>query len=131
MAHNLKLAERIQAEFAGVPFVEKKMFGGVGFLSGGNTPALPGTAHGLLGKPGRCAPGASVGCGVHNEDLIVRVDPAKHEKLLRKPSAKVFDITGKPMKGWLMVEPEGSRTKKPLGTWVKEGIEFALTLTPK
>ena len=108
MAYSLKLAERIRSELKGVPFVEKKMFGGVGFLIGGN-----------------------MACGVYKEDLIVRVDPTNHEKLLKKPSAKVFDITGKPMKGWLMVEPDGCLTKKQLNTWVKEGIEFALTLPPK
>ena len=61
MAYNLKLAERIRSELGGIPFVEKKMFGGVGFLIHGNTPAL--------------APGASVACGVHKEDMVVRVDP--------------------------------------------------------
>lgn len=108
MAYNLKLAERIRAELGEIPVVEKKMFGGVGFLVHGN-----------------------MACGVHKEDLIVRVDPAKHEKLLKKPSAKVFDITGKPMKGWLMVEPHGCKTKKQLSSWVKEGVAFALTLPPK
>jgi len=108
MAYNLKLAERIRAELDGIPFVEKKMFGGVGFLVHGN-----------------------MTCGIHKEDLIVRVDPAKHEKLLKKPSAKVFDITGKPMKGWLMVGPEGCKTKKQLNAWVREGVKFVLTLPPK
>ena len=108
MAFNEKLAERIRVELEGMPFVEKKMFGGVGFLIHGN-----------------------MACGVHKEDMIVRVDPAKHEKLLKKASAKVFDITGKPMKGWLMVGPEGYKTKKQLSAWVKEGVEFALTLPAK
>ena len=108
MAYNLKLAERIRAELEGIPVVEKKMFGGVGFLVHGN-----------------------MACGVHKEDLIVRIDPTKQEKLLKRPSAKVFDITGKPMKGWLMVEPDGHKTKKQLSAWVKEGVEFALTLPPK
>ena len=108
MAYNMKLAERIRSELQGVPFLEKKMFGGVGFMVHGN-----------------------LACGVHKEDMILRVDPAKYEKLLKQPSAKVFDAMGKPMKGWLMVEPDGCRTKKQLSTWVKEGVEFALTLPPK
>ena len=108
MAYNLKLAERIRAELGGMPFVEKKMFGGVGFLIHGN-----------------------MACGVHKEDMIVRADPEKHEKLLQKSHAKPFDITGKPMKGWLLVESDGCKTSKQLNTWVKEGIEFALTLPPK
>jgi len=108
MAYNLKLAERIRSELGGVPFVEKKMFGGVGFLLGGN-----------------------MACGVHKEDLIVRVAPEKHDKLLKKTGAKVFDITGKPMKGWLLVDSDGCKTGKQLSAWVKEGVSFALTLPPK
>jgi TfoX/Sxy family transcriptional regulator of competence genes len=108
MAYNLKLTERMRSELAGIPVVEKKMFGGVGFLVHGN-----------------------MACGVHKENMIVRVDPEKHEKLLKKTGVKIFDITGKPMKGWLMVEPDGCKTKKQLSAWVKEGMEFALTLSPK
>ena len=52
MAYNLKLADRIRSELSGVPFVEKKMFGGLGFLLNGN-----------------------LACGVNKNDLIVRVDP--------------------------------------------------------
>lgn len=108
MAYNLKLAERIQSELVGVPFVEKKMFGGVGYLLHGN-----------------------MACGVNKDNLIVRVDPEKHNALLKKPNTKAFDLTGKPMKGWLVVEPEGCKTAKQLSAWVKEGVEFALTLPPK
>jgi TfoX/Sxy family transcriptional regulator of competence genes len=108
MAYNLKLAERIRAELGEIPVVEKKMFGGVGFLLDGN-----------------------MAVGVHKESMIVRIDPEKQDKLLKKPGAKIFDLTGKPMKGWLMVEPEGCKTKKQLSAWVKEGLEFALTLPAK
>jgi hypothetical protein len=117
MAYDLKLAERIRTQLEGLPFVEKKMFGGIGFLIGGNTPAL--------------APGASVACGVHKDDLVVRVDPERHATLLRKPHVHPFDLTGKPMKGWLLVEPAGCRTQRQLSAWVKEGVDFALTLPPK
>jgi TfoX/Sxy family transcriptional regulator of competence genes len=106
--YNAKLAERIRTELGEIPFVEKKMFGGVGFLLHGN-----------------------MAIGVHKENMIVRVDPEKHEKLIKKPYARAFDITGRPMKGWLMVELEGCRTAKQLSGWVKEGVEFALTLPPK
>ena len=117
MAYDFKLAERIRSALEGLPFVEKKMFGGVGFLLNGNTPAL--------------APGASVACGVHKEDLIVRVNPEKHRALLQKPNARPFDLTGKPMKGWLVIGSDGIKTAKRLSTWVKEGVDFALTLPPK
>jgi len=108
MAYNLKLADRIRSELSRVPFVEKKMFGGVGFLLNGN-----------------------MACGVNKNDLIVRVDPEKHSALLKKPYTKPFDMTGRPMKGWLVVEADGCKTDKQLSTWVKEGVEFALTLPTK
>jgi TfoX/Sxy family transcriptional regulator of competence genes len=108
MAYNLKLAERIRSQLDGVPFVEKKMFGGVGFLLNGN-----------------------MACGVNKDNLIVRVDPEKHVTLLKKPHVKPFDLTGKPMKGWLLVEADGVKTEKQLGAWVKDGVEFAATLPAK
>ena len=108
MAYNLNLAERIRSQLDGVPFVEKKMFGGVGFLLNGN-----------------------MACGVNKDNLIVRVDPEKHATLLKKPHTKPFDLTGKPMKGWLLVEANGVKTEKQLSAWVKEGVEFASTLPAK
>jgi TfoX/Sxy family transcriptional regulator of competence genes len=108
MAYNLKLAERIRSQLEGVPFVEKKMFGGVGFLLNGN-----------------------MTCGVNKDNLIVRVDPEKHVDLLKKPHTKPFDLTGKPMKGWLLVEADGVKTEKQLSAWVKDGVEFAATLPAK
>ena len=108
MAYNQKLAERIRSYLNGIPFVEKKMFGGVGFLLNGN-----------------------MACGVHKNDLVVRVDPERHSALLKKPHAKPFDLTGKPMAGWLLVEADGCKTDKQVGAWVREGIAFASTLPPK
>jgi len=70
-------------------------------------------------------------CGVNKDNMIVRVDPEKHSTLLKKPYAKTFDLTGKPMKGWLVVEADGVKTDKQLSAWVKVGVEFALTLPPK
>ena len=108
MAYNLKLAERLRSELSGIPMVEKKMFGGIGFLVNGN-----------------------MACGVNKDDLIVRVDPEKHNTLLKKAHVRPFDLTGRPMKGWLLVEPDGVKTEKQLSTWVKEGVDFASTLPPK
>lgn len=108
MAYDLELAERIRAQLQGIPFVEKKMFGGIGFLIGGN-----------------------MSCGVYKDDLIVRVEPEKHDALLKKPHAKPFDITGRPMKGWLLVEPDGVRMNKQLAAWIKESVEFTSSLPPK
>lgn len=108
MAYNLKLAERIRSELNGIHVVEKKMFGGIGFLLNGN-----------------------MACGVNKDDLILRVDPEKHNALLKKSHVRPFDMTGRPMKGWLLVEAEGCKTDKQLSTWVKEGLEFASSLPPK
>ena len=108
MAYDLTLAGRIRTHLEGIPVAEKRMFGGIGFLLHGN-----------------------MACGVYKNDLVVRVNPGKSNVLLKKPHAKPFDITGKPMKGWLLVEPEGVNTDKRLSAWVKEGIEFTATLPPK
>ena len=110
MAYNLKLAERIRAEVKGLPVIEKKMFGGVGYMLNGN-----------------------MACGILGEDMIVRVSIEEYEKLLKRAHVKIFTMKNgpRPMKGWLMVEPEGCKTAKQLSAWVKLGTEFAATLPPK
>ena len=109
MAYDKVLAQQVRTLFEGRPgFAEKKMFGGVCFLLRGN-----------------------MACGVLNEDLIVRVGPDSYEALLKLPETKVFDMTGKPMKGWVMVSPKGHRAKKDRDAWVERGAAFALTLPPK
>lgn len=110
MTYDLKLAERIRAEIDGLPIIEKKMFGGVGYMLHGNM------AVGILG-----------------EDLIVRVGVDEYESMLKRAHVKIFTMKGspKPMKGWLMVEPIGTKTSKGLAQWIKLGVQFALTLPPK
>jgi len=108
MAYNLKLAERIKTQMKGLPFEEKKMFGGTGYLLNGN-----------------------MAVGVIGDGLIVRVPPEKHADLLKRPHVKPFDFSGKPMKGWLVVEAEGVKSAAQLRKWIKEGVEFAPTLPPK
>lgn len=108
MPYNLQLAERIRSQLNGTPVVEKKMFGGVGFLLNGN-----------------------MACGVHKDGLLVRVDPEKHNVLLKKSHVHPFEMTGQPMKGWLLIEAEGVKTTRQLSTWIKEGVKFASTLSAK
>jgi len=109
MAYDKVLAQQVRTLFEGRPgFAEKKMFGGVCFLLHGN-----------------------MACGVLNEDLIVRVGPDSYEALLKLPETKVFDMTGKPMKGWVMVSAKGHRAKKDMTAWVERGAAFAMTLPPK
>jgi TfoX/Sxy family transcriptional regulator of competence genes len=110
MAHDSKLAERIRAEVQGLPVVEKKMFGGVGYILDGN-----------------------MACGILGADLIVRVGLEDYERLLGQPHVKVFTMKNgpRPMKGWLMVEPEICKSAKQLSQWIQLGVEFASTLPPK
>ena len=85
MAFYEPLAERIRQALARKKGVEeKKMFGGVGFLLNGN----------ML-------------VGVWKDSLIVRLGPDEGEEALKEPHVKEFDITGRPMKGWVLVQPEG------------------------
>ena len=99
MPYSESLAERIRAILGRRrDIAEKKMFGGVGFLLNGNM----------------CV-------GVWKTSLIVRLDPADYEQALQGPHVAEFDITGRPMKGWVMVEPDGFGNRRPTGPWVEQG----------
>jgi hypothetical protein len=70
--------------------------------------------------------------GVHEEDLIVRVDPTQTKALLREPGARPFDLSGsRTPAGWLLVAPSGYRTDAALRTWVARGIAYASSLPKK
>lgn len=84
------------------------MFGGVGFMLQGN-----------------------MSVGVNKDDLIVRVCPERFEELIGRPHVRPFDMTGRPMKGWIMVSAGGYESDEDLQEWVEEGVEFALSLPPK
>jgi TfoX/Sxy family transcriptional regulator of competence genes len=109
MAQNEELAERIRARLKlqrGV--AEKKMFGGVGFLVNGN-----------------------MACGVNKQDLTIRLSEDDFEKALKQSHVRVFDMTGRPMKGWVMISSEGYKSDKALLSWIEKGIAFAQTLPHK
>jgi len=109
MAYDEGLIQRIRELIGSHPTVkEKKMFGGVGFIARGN-----------------------MACGVTGEDLIVRVGVENYQESLTKPHARPFDMTGRPMSGWIMVSPEGYADDADLERWVNQGLEFALTLPAK
>jgi hypothetical protein len=110
MAYDEDLANWIRelmAEETGV--VEKKMFGGLAFLIGGNMSV---SASGQGG-------------------LLLRVDPDSTGDLLEKPHASSFVMRGRSMRGWLRVAPEGVKTKRQLEPWVKRGVAYARSLPPK
>jgi len=103
------LAARLRAAIGPLPdLVEKKMFGGVCCLVNG-----------------------SMACGVYQDDLIVRVGPQAYEAALARPHVKLFDITGRAMKGWVMVEPLGCASDADLKAWVEQGLAFARSLPVK
>ena len=70
-------------------------------------------------------------CGVHGENLIVRVGKDRYQEHLAHPSARPFDLTGTVMTGWVSVIPEGTKDSDKLAEWVHAGLEFALTLPKK
>jgi TfoX/Sxy family transcriptional regulator of competence genes len=109
MAYDEELASRIELILEGKPnIVAKKMFGGIGYLLNGN-----------------------MACGVHKDLLVVRVGPDTYEEALSEPHTTIFDVSGRPMKGWIMVEPEGLTSQELLSSWVNRGLLFALTLPQK
>jgi TfoX/Sxy family transcriptional regulator of competence genes len=110
VAYDEKLAERIRALMAGEDGVtEKKMFGGLAFLIGGNMSV---SASGQGG-------------------LLLRVDPAETEALLDEPHAQPFVMRGRAMDGWLRVESEGLQSERDLERWVARGVAYARSLPAK
>lgn len=109
MAFDEELAERIRALLSARADVdERRMFGGCGFLVAGN-----------------------MSCGVIGEQLIVRVDRDEADALLAEPGARPFDFTGRPMRGWLYVDPAAIAEDADLELWVRRGEAFAASLPPK
>ena len=110
MAYDEDLAERIRGFLGDVPVTEKKMFGGLAFLVGGNMSV------------------AASGQG----GLLVRHDPKDADKFLAEPGAAEFDMGGRgPMKGWLRVDDSVLGTDKTLKKWVERGVSYARSLPPK
>ena len=109
MHYDTGLAQRIREQVEALPGTsEKEMFGGLSFFVNGN-----------------------LAVGVIGGDLMVRVGPDQNEKALAHPAARPFNMTGKVMKGWVMVEPPGFEEDSALSEWVQKGIEFARSLPAK
>jgi TfoX/Sxy family transcriptional regulator of competence genes len=110
MAYDEDLANRIRELLAGEPdLTEKKMFGGLAFLAGGNM------AVAASGQGG----------------VLVRIDPAETDRLVAATSARPMEMRGRPMQGWLRVDPEHLRTKRQLAKWVELGTAYARSLPTK
>jgi TfoX/Sxy family transcriptional regulator of competence genes len=109
MGFDRGLAERVRAQLAGTPgLTEKQMFGGLSFLVDGNL----------------CV-------GVMGEELMARVGPAATEAALARPGSRLFDMGGRPMKGWVNVHRDALAADDVLAGWVDDALAFVGTLPPK
>lgn len=89
-------------------YEKKKMFGGICYLLSGN-----------------------MAFGIWKDYLIVRCGRERHAECLNNAHTKVFDVTGKPMSGWVMVAPDGVEDDSELSKWIKIGDEYASSLPSK
>ena len=109
MPYDTELYERISTLLKSAKRIEpKKMFGGICFMHRGN----------ML-------------CGIDKSRLMVRVGPDQYDTALKMKHAKVMDITGKPMKGFIFVSEDGYKTDKKLNEWLALGLSFTATLPLK
>jgi len=67
-------------------------------------------------------------CGILENDLIVRVGPDRYTPALARPHVRPMDFTGRPTTGFVFVGPRGVKTAAALAKWVREAVEYALTL---
>ncbi len=110
MAYDEDLADRIRGLISGEKgLTEKKMFGGLAFLVGGNM------AVAASGQGG----------------ILVRVDPAASDKLVSTTKAHLMIMRGRAMDGWLRVDAEHVREKRQLARWVERGVAYARALPAK
>jgi TfoX/Sxy family transcriptional regulator of competence genes len=110
VAYDEELADRIR-ELLGSErnLTEQKMFGGLAFLINGNM------AVGASGQGG----------------LLVRVDPAQSDELVATTNARLMEMRGRQMQGWLRVDDDDVRTKRELAKWVERGATYARSLPAK
>ena len=109
MAYDEGLATRVRDALGDRPgLAEKQMFGGLAFLVHGN-----------------------MACGVRGDDLIVRLAADDAESVQGERGVRPFDLTGRPMKGWLLVAADGHAEDHDLRGWVDRGVAYAESLPPK
>ena len=110
VAYDEELADRIRELLGGESdLTEKKMFGGLAFLVGGNM------AVAASGQGG----------------ALVRVDPAQSDTLVSTTNARPMEMRGRPMQGWLRVDSDDVRTEEQLAKWVELGAAYARSLPTK
>ena len=102
------LVERIRAAFAGNPMTEQRMFGGVGFMLGGNMVA-----------------------GTLRRELLVRVGKDGHDAAMKRPAARAMEHGGRAVTGYIVVGSDGTRSDKDLKSWLDLALAHVATLPPK
>ena len=108
MAYDEQLAARVRTLVANrTDVTERKMFGGLTFMIGGHM----------------C-------CGVNGNELIVRLDPEREDEALARAHARPMDFTGRPMRGFITVQPDGLKGNR-LSAWVRDAVVRAESLPPK
>jgi len=109
MAYDHDLADRIRAQIGPHPaLAEKQLFGGIAFMVAGN-----------------------MAVGVHGDELMVRVGEDGHDEAEAKPGARIFDFAGRPMRGWIIVAPDGFATDAAFAAWIERGVRCAESLPSK
>jgi TfoX/Sxy family transcriptional regulator of competence genes len=108
MAYSEALADRVRALITRDGVSERKMFGGLALLIGGN-----------------------MACGVIGDKLMVRVGPEQYEAALAEPDARPMDFTGRAMKGMVYVAAKALRDDAALAMWVQRGASYAGSLPAK
>ena len=109
VGYDLKTAERLRRILSGRPdVVEKKMVGGLSFSV----------------KGAMC-------CGVTSNGLMVRVGADARARVLAEPHVTPMEFAGRPLAGFVCIDPSGYRTEKQLAAWVERGIDFASSLQSK
>ena len=110
MPYDVDLADRVRELIGGDPeLTEKKMFGGLAFLIGGNMAVAVS----------------------HEGGLLLRCDPAKTHALLMLPHARPMVMRGRELDGWLRVEADGVAIERQLTQWVTRGVTYARTVPSK
>jgi hypothetical protein len=109
MGYDLTTAERVRRILAGRGDVaEKRMVGGLSFAVGGNM----------------C-------CGVTGSALMIRVGAEARERVLAERHVRTMEFAGRPLSGFVVIDPEGFQTDAALKAWVQRGIDFVATLSTK
>lgn len=109
MTYDLNLEQKLDKLSAQLgTFTKRNLFGGIGYLMNGN-----------------------MVFGIHKQSLVIRTSKERAKELLTKDFISIFDITGRPMMGWLMIAPDGLKTEKQISDLLHVAIDYVKTLPRK